>query len=197
MSAVWLGRCTCLLVLLLTLGACENGMQEMYRQPKLTPLAPTPLWPDGRAARPLEADTVVHSAGTLAASSSGRGELVSEEEDDSQATYTHAALERGRQRFDIYCAPCHGLSGDGNGYITARGFPHPPSYHSDRLRAAPDSHFFEVITLGYGDMYSYADRVTPADRRAIIAYIRALQLSRHASLSALPASDRARLGAAP
>jgi mono/diheme cytochrome c family protein len=196
MSTILLGRRACLLIFLLALGGCENGMQEMYRQPKLTPLAPTPLWPDGRAARPLEADTLVHSAGTLAASSSGRRGIVSEE-DDSRATYTHAALERGRQRFDIYCAPCHGLTGDGNGYITARGFPHPPSYHTDRLRAAPDSHFYDVITRGYGDMYSYADRVTPADRRAIIAYIRALQLSRHASLAALAPSDRARLGEAP
>lgn len=196
MSVVRPGRRTCLLVLLLTLGACENGMQEMYRQPKLKPLAATPLWPDGRAARPLEADTIVHSAGTLAASSSGRGGLVSEEE-DSRATYTPAALARGRQRFDIYCAPCHGLGGDGNGYITARGFPHPPSYHTDRLRAAPDSYFFTVISRGYGLMYPYADRITPTDRRAIIAYIRALQLSRHASLAALPPSDRARLGATP
>lgn len=196
MSAVWRGRRTCVWVLLLVLGGCENGMQDMYRQPKLKPLAATPLWSDGRAARPLEADTIVHSAGTLAASSSGRNGLVSEE-DDLRATYTHAALLRGRQRFDIYCAPCHGLSGDGNGYITARGFPHPPSYHTDRLRAAPDSYFFAVITQGYGDMYSYADRVAPDDRRAIIAYIRALQLSRHASLAALPPSDQARLGATP
>jgi mono/diheme cytochrome c family protein len=171
-------------------------MQEMYRQPKLTPLAPSPLWTDGRSARPLEANTIVHSAGTLAASSSGRGGLVAEEE-DLRGAYTRAALERGRQRFDIYCAPCHGLTGDGNGYITSRGFPHPPSYHTDRLRAAPDSHFFDVISRGYGDMYSYADRVTPADRRAIIAYIRALQLSRHASLAALPPSDRARLEVRP
>jgi mono/diheme cytochrome c family protein len=187
---------TCACAALLVLGACENGMQDMYMQPKLEPLAATPLWTDGRAARPLEADTAAHSAGTLAASSSGRRGLVTEE-DESRADYTRAALERGRQRFDIYCAPCHGFGGDGTGYITERGFPHPPSYHTDRLRAASDSYFFQVITRGYGAMYPYADRVTSADRRAIIAYIRALQLSRHASLAALPASDRARLGATP
>jgi mono/diheme cytochrome c family protein len=193
-SPVRAGLLACALPLLL--GGCENGMQDMYRQPKLTPLAAAPLWPDGRAARPLEADTVAHSAGTLAASSSGRaGQLTDEAE--SRGIYTRAALERGRQRFDIYCAPCHGFTGDGNGYITERGFPHPSSYHIDRLRAAPDSYFFGVISRGYGAMYPYADRVTPEDRRAIIAYIRALQLSRHAVLEALPPTDRARLGATP
>jgi mono/diheme cytochrome c family protein len=195
-SAVSPGLQGCGLALLLMLGACENGMQEMYRQPKLTPLASSPLWADGRGSRPLEANTIVHSSGTLAASSSGRVGLALEQ-DDSPATDAHAALERGRERFDIFCAPCHGLTGDGNGYITTRGFPHPPSYHIDRLRAAPDSHFFQVITQGYGDMFPYADRVSPADRRAIIAYIRALQLSRHARLAALPPSDRARLDAMP
>ena len=195
MNAVSAGaRCACALALLL--GGCENGMQNMYRQPKLTPLAAAPLWPDGRAARPLEADTVVHSAGTLAASSSGRGGQLADDE-ESRGTYTRAALERGRQRFEIYCAPCHGFTGDGNGYITERGFPHPPSYHIDRLRAAPDSHLFEVISHGYGAMYPYADRVAPADRRAIIAYIRALQLARHAEVATLPPTDRARLGATP
>jgi mono/diheme cytochrome c family protein len=194
MNSLSLALHTCILALLLS--GCENGMQDMYAQPKLRPLARAPLWTDGRAARPLEADTIVHSAGTLAASSSGRGGAIAEE-DQRGGTYTRTALERGRQRFDIYCAPCHGLSGDGNGYITARGFPHPPSYHTDRLRAAPDGYLYEVISRGYGAMYPYADRVTPADRRAIIAYIRALQLSRHASFGALPAIDRARLAATP
>jgi mono/diheme cytochrome c family protein len=104
-----------------------------------------------------------------------------------------ALLEHGRDRFDIYCSPCHGRAGDGEGIVVQRGFPHPPSYHIDRLRDAPASHVVAVITQGYGVMYSYAARVPPADRWAIAAYVRALQLSRHATLAALPEADRQKL----
>ncbi len=106
---------------------------------------------------------------------------------DMERTGGVRLLERGRQRFDIFCAPCHGPVGDGDGMIVRRGFPHPPSYHGARLRAAPASHFLDVITHGHGVMYSYAARVAPADRWAIIAYIRALQLSRGGvALAAVP-----------
>jgi mono/diheme cytochrome c family protein len=88
---------------------------------------------------------------------------------------TLALLERGQQRFDIYCAVCHGPSGYGDGMVVQRGFPAPPSYHIDRLRKAPIQHFYDVITNGYGVMYAYAQRVAPEDRWAIVAYIRALQ----------------------
>ena len=111
---------------------------------------------------------------------------------------TRALLQRGRERFDIHCAPCHSPVGDGDGMIVRRGFPQPPSYHSARLRAAPDRHFYDVITRGYGIMYSYADRVAPEDRWAIVAYIRALQLSQYASLKDVPADEASRLlGASP
>lgn len=90
---------------------------------------------------------------------------------------TPQLLDRGRERFGIFCSPCHGLDGGADGIIVARGFPRPPSFHSARLRAAPAQLFFDTITNGYGAMYSYADRVPPTDRWAIIAYIRALQLS--------------------
>ncbi len=103
---------------------------------------------------------------------------------------TEALLLRGQQRFDIYCAPCHGRDGSGDGMIVQRGFPAPPSYHIDRLREAPVEHFFDVITDGYGAMYSYAQRVSPADRWAIIAYIRALQASQDARLSDIPQDQR-------
>ena len=106
---------------------------------------------------------------------------------------TIALLERGQQRFDIYCSPCHSRIGDGNGIIVQRGFPHPPSYDIGRLRNAPDQHFYDVITHGYGVMYSYADRVEPADRWAIVAYIRALQASASASLSDVPSERRGAL----
>ncbi len=98
---------------------------------------------------------------------------------------TMALLRRGRERFDIYCAPCHSPVGDGDGMVARRGFPHPPSYHSDRLRSAPDRHFYDVMTNGYGVMRSYADRVPPEDRWAIVAYIRALQLSQYARVEDL------------
>jgi mono/diheme cytochrome c family protein len=94
---------------------------------------------------------------------------------------TLALLERGQQRYRIYCTPCHSELGDGNGMVVQRGFPHPPSYHSDRLRQATTQHFYDVITHGYGAMYSFAGRVAPDDRWAIAAYIRALQLSQQAS----------------
>jgi mono/diheme cytochrome c family protein len=101
-----------------------------------------------------------------------------------------ALLERGQQRFRIYCTPCHSELGDGNGMIVQRGFPHPPSYHIDRLREVPTQHFFDVITHGWGAMYSFADRVAPEDRWAIASYIRALQLSQHAPVASLSDAQR-------
>jgi mono/diheme cytochrome c family protein len=106
---------------------------------------------------------------------------------------TMALLQRGQQRFDINCSPCHGRTGEGNGMIVQRGFPHPPSYFSDKLLNAPNEHFYDVITHGYGVMYPYADRVEPADRWAIIAYIRALQASATASVSDVPIDKRSML----
>ncbi len=94
---------------------------------------------------------------------------------------TLALLERGQERFRIFCTPCHSELGDGRGMIVQRGFPSPPSYHIERLRAAPTSHFYDVITDGFGAMYSFAARVPPADRWAIAAYIRALQRSQNAT----------------
>lgn len=106
---------------------------------------------------------------------------------------TIALLERGQQRFDVYCSPCHSRLGDGNGMVVQRGFPRPPSYYSDTLRKAPNQQFYDVITHGYGVMYSYADRVEPKDRWAIVAYIRALQASASASLSDVPPDKRSAL----
>ena len=100
---------------------------------------------------------------------------------------TRALIERGRQRFQIFCTPCHGGLGDGNGIIVRRGFSKPPSFHDERLRAAPVGHFFSVVTHGYGAMTSYAARIAPDDRWAIIAYVRALQLSQHATVDDLKA----------
>jgi mono/diheme cytochrome c family protein len=201
--------------LALSLAGCERGLHEMYDQPKYKPLTPTSLFADGNSSRPQVPGTIARSAGALAGSSSGRqdavplptapglsigvdaaGRPLAPDEEPVYANplpITAALLDRGRQRFNIYCAPCHSMAGDGDGMIARRGFPSPPSYHSDRLRNAADSHFYQVITNGYGVMYSYADRIAPQDRWAIVAYIRALQLSQHAPASLLSADERKKL----
>ena len=214
-------RYTAAAALGLALGGCEKAMQNMYNQPKYKPLAASTLWADGQSARAGVPGTIAHSAGVLAGTSSGRlgaqplpvrteavypldarGEIKAELAPDSARPLrmanplplTAATLARGQERFNIYCSPCHSEAGDGDGMVVRRGFPHPPSYHSERLRYAPDAHFFSVITHGYGAMYSYADRIEPDDRWAIVAYIRALQLSQHARLQDVPQPQRDRLG---
>ena len=109
------------------------------------------------------------------------------------ATITAAMVTRGHERFNIFCSPCHGRAGDGQGMIVQRGFPQPPSFHSPRLRRAKAQLFYDAITHGHGVMYSYADRVPPADRWDVIAYIRALQISQDAQVASLSAEDKARL----
>jgi mono/diheme cytochrome c family protein len=106
---------------------------------------------------------------------------------------TKEVLERGQQRFNIYCSPCHDRLGTGDGKIVRRGYRHPPSYHIDRLRKAPNGYFFDVITNGFGAMPDYAAQVQPNDRWAIVAYIRALQLSENAPVSDVPADARGQL----
>ncbi|MGH8230474.1 MAG: c-type cytochrome [Steroidobacteraceae bacterium] len=162
---------------------CERGMHQMYEQPKDLPLTPSTLFADGNSSRPQVPGTVARAVG----GASGAAQVA------AVPTVTAELLARGRGRFDIYCAPCHGLAGEGDGMVARRGFPSPPSFHSDRLRAAPDSELYQTITAGYGAMYPYADRIAPADRSAIIAYIRALQLSQHAPAALLDADDMARL----
>jgi mono/diheme cytochrome c family protein len=111
----------------------------------------------------------------------------------SPVPFTRDVLERGRERFNIYCAVCHGEDGYGRGIVVRRGFPPPPSYHDDRLRQAPDGHLFDVMTRGYGAMLPFADRLAPRDRWAVVGYIRALQRSQHASLADVPAAARGAL----
>ena len=106
---------------------------------------------------------------------------------------TYDALRRGRERFNIYCAVCHDRVGTGRGKIVERGYLHPPSYHIDRLREAPSIHFYDVISRGYGGMPSYQDKIAPADRWAVIAYIRALQLSQNAPVAELTPEQREKL----
>ncbi len=106
-----------------------------------------------------------------------------------------ALLGRGQERFDIFCTPCHGRAGNGQGMIVQRGFPQAPSFVEGKLRTADAKVFYDAITNGYGAMYSFATRVSPADRWAVISYIRALQLSQNANPASLPTDDRTRLEA--
>src|SRR5262249_12226540 len=154
------------------------------------------------SSRPPPPGTVMRASGDLAAISSGRrGDAPVAAREAAQAAsapvITRPLLARGRQRYEIYCMPCHSPLGDGEGPVVQRGFPAPPSYHLQRLREAADRHFYDVITQGHGVMPSYADRVTPEDRWAIVAYIRALQLSQHAPLAELPQTLQQGLHAAP
>lgn len=152
---------------LLLIAGCTG--QEMDSQPYYGALEDSEFFTDGMSARPLVPGTVAREHFRII-----RPQL------------SPALLKSGQERFNIYCSPCHGRVGDGQGMIVQRGFPQPPSYHTQRLRQFSDQHFYNVITHGYGAMYSYAARVKPQDRWAIVAYIRALQLSQHAVLADLP-----------
>lgn len=180
-------------VLLLGLLALCGCRRDMADQAKLKPLGTSDFFADGAASRTAPAHTVSRGSLPETPFSTGRehGELVK----DSPVPITAALLERGHERFDIYCAVCHGRTGEGHGMIVQRGFPTPPSLHDPRLVAAPAGHFYDVITHGFGLMYPYASRVGPADRWAIVAYIRALQLSQHATLADAAPGARAQLEA--
>jgi len=170
---------------------------DMHVQPKYKPLEPSTFFADGRSERPAVPGTVPRGQAHIdELFYTGRinGQLA----DIFPFPITRQDLDRGRERFNIYCTPCHDYTGSGRGMIVQRGFQRPPSYHSDRLRQAPVGHFFEVISNGYGAMYSYATRVPVGDRWRIAAYIRALQLSQHATVEDVPVSERSQLqGTAP
>ena len=175
---------------LLALAGCR---QDMHNQPKFKPLRASEFFPDGRSARPLVLGTVDRSQVNEDPA------YVSGLENSQPVTtlpfpVTRQVIERGRERFNIYCMPCHGELADGNGMVAQRGYLHPPSFHDDRLRQAPVGHFFDVITNGLGGMPDYAQQVTVDDRWKIIAYIRALQLSQHATVADVPAETRGQLG---
>jgi mono/diheme cytochrome c family protein len=177
----------CTAALAVGLAACNPIRQDMANQPKNRPLSPSSFFPDGRSERPLVENTVAH--GSIA-----NDELVvSKESNAFPLPLSAELLERGRQRYDIFCSPCHGLQGDGNGMAVTRGMKHPPSYHQDRLRNSPNGYYFDNITNGFGGMLGYSAQIPPADRWAIVAYIRALQLSRNAKTSDLPAELRQKL----
>ena len=175
---------------LCALAGCDEAIrQDMANQPKNRPESPSDFFADGRSVRPLIENTVA------------RGSIANDAYNVPKdfagfppaVKINEKLLNRGEDRYKIFCTPCHGLQGDGLGMIAARGMKHPPSYHIDRLRQAPNGYFYDVMTNGYGAMYSYSERIPPPDRWAIVAYIRALQLSRNAKVADLPPDLRQRL----
>ena len=182
-------RCLGLVTLAGFLSACQ---QDMANQPRYKPLAASDFFKDGRAARPVVPGTVA------------RGHLNDDEHlytgkvngvlvDAFPYPVTREMLARGRDRFAIYCTPCHGAVGDGLGMVVQRGLRRPPSLHIERLQKAPVGHFFDVMTNGLGAMQDYSAQVPVGDRWAIVAYIRALQLSQNAKLSDVPQKQRSEL----
>jgi hypothetical protein len=173
------------------LTGCGDGAntlrQDMANQPRQNPLSPAPIFADGRSARPIEENTVFRG------SVEDDALLVPRDSNAFPLPLTAELLQRGQQRYTIFCTPCHGIQGDGMGMVAMRGMKHPPSYHQDRLRNEPVGYIYDVITNGFGAMYGYSAQIPPRDRWAIIAYLRALQLSRNAPAGELPAELREKL----
>lgn len=183
-------RLVCLAALLLTV-ACR---QKMANQPRYDPLETSDFFADGMAARPRVAETVARgelSTNPFFDTGKVNGALA----DGFPMPMTRELVDRGHQRFDIYCSECHGRLGDGNGMIPARGYRRPPSFHTQTLRTATTGHIFDVMTNGFGAMPPYGSMIPPSDRWAIVAYIRALQISQNATVGDVPAGERASLDA--
>jgi mono/diheme cytochrome c family protein len=170
--------------------------QDMHDQPKYRGLRSSAFFADGASARPLVEGTVA------------RGTLQTDEAfftgKNGQTAVTElpfpvdaAVLDRGQERFNIYCTPCHDRTASGHGMVVQRGYKQPPSFHIDRLRSAPPGYFFDVMTNGFGAMPDYKVQISPRDRWNIVAYIRALQLSQHAAAADVPGGDPAKLAPAP
>ena len=167
---------------------CDNTLrQDMANQPRQNPLSPSDFFADGRSERPAIENTVAR--GSVQEDSL----LVPKESNAFPLPLTAELLERGQQRYGIFCTPCHGIQGDGMGMVAMRGMKHPPSYHQERLRNVPNGYLYDVVTNGFGAMYGYSAQIPPRDRWAIVAYLRALQLSKNAPVGQLPAELREKL----
>lgn len=178
-----------LLISAALLTGCRRDMQD---QPKFIALRPSSFFIDGRSERPLVEGTVAR--GHLQADTVFyTGKAGDKPVDAFPFPITRDVLNRGQERFNIYCSPCHDRLGYGNGMVVQRGYKHPPSYHIDRLRQVPVGYIFDVITNGFGAMPDYAAQVAPADRWAIVAYVRTLQYSQNASVNDVPPEARAEL----
>ena len=176
----------------LTLTAAAGCRQDMHDQPKYRPLRESGFFANASSARPLVEGTIAR--GTLQDDAAFfTGKAGAEAINALPFALTAEVLDRGEQRYNIYCTPCHGLSGEGDGMIVRRGYRQPPSYHIERLRTAPLGHFYDTITNGFGAMPDYRAQIAPRDRWAIAAYVRALQLSQHAPAADLSQEERQKL----
>ena len=178
-----------ILCLAVLLTSCRQDMQD---QPKYIPLRPSTFFADGRSERPLVDGTVAR--GHLEADTAFyTGKIDGKVVDAFPIPITREVLDRGQQRFNIYCSPCHDRLGTGLGMVVRRGYRRPPSYHIERLRKASVGYIFDVVTDGFGAMPDYAAQIDPHDRWAIVAYVRVLQLSQNASVNDVPPEARAQL----
>ncbi len=196
-------RSSLLVAAICFLAACR---QDMHDQPRYKPLAATEFFGDGRSARPEVEGAIAWGRDSLAEPDASyvrvnnpryTGKQDNEDIDYFPFEITRADVQRGQQRFNIYCSPCHSRIGDGNGMVVRRGYRQAASYHTDKLINAPVGHFFDVMTSGFGAMPSYGSRVPPDDRWRIAAYIRVLQLSEAAPLDAVPPDHRGDLDKNP
>jgi mono/diheme cytochrome c family protein len=187
------GVAACLLATL-ALAGCR---QDMHQAPRYDPLERSEFFADQRSARPMIPGTVAR--GFLREDAryyTGRDGNVFVQRMPLEATLE--LVQRGQERYNVFCAPCHARTGEGDGPIVQRGMKQPPSFHSERLRQQPDGYFYDVITNGFGAMQDYASQIAPADRWAVVAYLRALQLSRSTTVDDVPEAERERLeGVAP
>ena len=179
--------------LALLLASCRRDMQD---QPRFRPFRPSAFFQDGRSARPLVPGTIARG-GLEEDDHLHRGKIDGQLAESFPFAITSQILERGRDRYDIFCAPCHGRVGDGDGMIVQRGMRRPPSIHIERLRKSPPGYFFDVITNGFGAMVDLSDRLSAEDRWAITAYVRALQRSQSSGLEDVPPEERERLRRSP
>jgi mono/diheme cytochrome c family protein len=176
------------------LGLVAACRQDMHDQPKLEAYEASAFFADGRTVRPLVAGTVARGR-LFEDEHLHRGTLDGVPAESFPFAIERADLERGRERYAIHCAPCHGASGDGDGMVAQRGMRPPPSLHLERLRQAPPGYVFDVITRGFGAMFDFAERIDARDRWRIAAYVRALQLASHAAIDDVPRAERALLEA--
>jgi mono/diheme cytochrome c family protein len=166
--------------------------QDMHNQPKYRPLRASTLFVNGSSARPLVEGTIAR--GTLQEDVAFfTGKIGAADVKEFPFPIDEQVLDRGEERFNIYCTPCHDRTGSGRGMVVQRGYRQPPSFHIDRLRQADVGHFFDVMTNGFGAMPDYRAQISPRDRWNIVAYIRALQLSQHAATADIPGGDPAKL----
>jgi mono/diheme cytochrome c family protein len=186
-------RAATALMLLLAAVGCR---QDMHDQPKATPLRPSSFFGDGLSARPLLEGTVAREQ-VVGDDHLTTGRVNGTFVDKFPFPVSGAVMSRGQDQFNVFCSPCHGRTGAGNGMIVRRGFQAPPALQADRLRGAPVGYFFDAVTNGFGAMPDYRDQIAIRDRWAIVAYVRALQRSAAATIEDVPADRREELGVAP